>query len=410
MNLYNLLVVIIFLSAVFSYINFRIIKWPQTIGIMVMALLTSLALIAAAPFFPSLQVLSNKLSAVDFNTLLMKIMLGFLLFAGGFHIDAKDLKQQRLPILVLATVGTILSTFIVGGLAYYAFRFFNFPIPFIYCLLFGSLISPTDPIAVLGILKEAKIPHTLESKIAGESLFNDGVAVVIFLTVSEIANSGLEHFSGFDIVLLFAREAIGGILFGLALGYIGYKTLKSIDSYKVEVLITLALVMAGYYVADLMHVSGPLAMVVAGIITGSKGVAVAMSDATKDYLSKFWELVDEILNAILFLFIGIEMLIVKMNIVLLSIGGVMIVFVLAARWLSVALPVQLLKRWVSFEKHALVILTWGGLRGGISVALALSLPTSSYREQFVAITYIIVIFSILVQGLTVGKLAKKACS
>jgi len=410
LNLYNLLVVIIFLSAVFSYINFRIIKWPQTIGIMVMALLTSLALIAAAPFFPSLQVLSNKLSAVDFNTLLMKIMLGFLLFAGGFHIDAKDLKQQRLPILVLATVGTILSTFIVGGLAYYAFRFFNFPIPFIYCLLFGSLISPTDPIAVLGILKEAKIPHTLESKIAGESLFNDGVAVVIFLTVSEIANSGLEHFSGFDIVLLFAREAIGGILFGLALGYIGYKTLKSIDSYKVEVLITLALVMAGYYVADLMHVSGPLAMVVAGIITGSKGVAVAMSDATKDYLSKFWELVDEILNAILFLFIGIEMLIVKMNIVLLSIGGVMIVFVLAARWLSVALPVQLLKRWVSFEKHALVILTWGGLRGGISVALALSLPTSSYREQFVAITYIIVIFSILVQGLTVGKLAKKACS
>lgn len=410
MNLYNLLVVIIFLSAVFSYINFRIIKWPQTIGIMIMALLTSLVLVAAAPFFPSLQVLSNKLSAVDFNTLLMKIMLGFLLFAGGFHINAKDLKQQRLPILMLATVGTILSTFIVGGLAYYTFRFFDFPIPFIYCLLFGSLISPTDPIAVLGILKEAKIPHTLESKIAGESLFNDGVAVVIFLTISEIADSGLDHFSGMDIAVLFAQEAIGGILFGLALGYIGYKTLKSIDSYKVEVLITLALVMAGYYLADLIHVSGPLAMVVAGIITGSKGVAVAMSDVTRDYLSKFWELVDEILNAILFLFIGIEMLIVKMNIVILLIGAVMIIFVLAARWLSVALPVQILRRWVTFEKHALKILTWGGLRGGISVALALSLPATSYREQFVAITYIIVIFSILVQGLTIGKLAKKACS
>lgn len=410
MNLYNLLVVIIFLSAVFSYINFKIIKWPQTIGIMIMALLTSLVLVAAAPFFPSLQVLSNKLSAVDFNTLLMKIMLGFLLFAGGFHINAKDLKQQRLPILMLATVGTILSTFIVGGLAYYTFRFFDFPIPFIYCLLFGSLISPTDPIAVLGILKEAKIPHTLESKIAGESLFNDGVAVVIFLTISEIAGSGLNHFSGLDIAVLFAQEAVGGILFGLVLGYIGYKTLKSIDSYKVEVLITLALVMVGYYLADLLHVSGPLAMVVAGIITGSKGVAVAMSDVTKDYLSKFWELVDEILNAILFLFIGIEMLIVKMNTVILLIGVVMIVFVLAARWLSVALPVQILKRWVTFEKHALKILTWGGLRGGISVALALSLPATSYREQFVAITYIIVIFSILVQGLTIGKLAKKACS
>lgn len=410
MNLYNLLVVIIFLSAVFSYINFKIIKWPQTIGIMIMALLTSLVLVAAAPFFPSLQILSNKLSAVDFNTLLMKIMLGFLLFAGGFHINAKDLKQQRLPILMLATVGTILSTFIVGGLAYYTFRFFDFPIPFIYCLLFGSLISPTDPIAVLGILKEAKIPHTLESKIAGESLFNDGVAVVIFLTISEIADSGLNHFSGLDIAVLFAREAVGGILFGLVLGYIGYKTLKSIDSYKVEVLITLALVMVGYYLADLLHVSGPLAMVVAGIITGSKGVAVAMSDVTKDYLSKFWELVDEILNAILFLFIGIEMLIVKMNIVILLIGVVMIVFVLAARWLSVALPVQILKRWVTFEKHALKILTWGGLRGGISVALALSLPSTSYRDQFVAITYIIVIFSILVQGLTIGKLAKKACS
>lgn len=407
MGLYNLLSIIIVLSAVFSYVNHRLFKLPQTIAIMVMSLMTSILLVIFGPLFPFLGKLANQLSSIDFNTILMKIMLSFLLFAGGLHINASGLKKQALPIVAFATIGTILSTFIVGITAYYIFNYFNSPIPFIYCLLFGALISPTDPIAVLGILKEAKIPESLELKISGESLFNDGVAVVIFLTIIEIATSSTAHFTVIDVAKLFLQEAGGGIIYGLLLGYVGFISLKSIDNYKVEVFITLGIVMGGYYFADIIHVSGPLAMVVAGIITGNHQTELAMSDITRDYVSKFWELVDEILNAILFLLIGIEMLVVKIDTTLLLIGFVMIAIVLAARWLSIALPITILKRWVKFEKHAKTILTWGGLRGGISVALALSIPTALYRDKFVAVTYIIVIFSILVQGLTIGSVARK---
>jgi CPA1 family monovalent cation:H+ antiporter len=374
---------------------------------MAMAMIASLIVVFLGPYIPALERFGKDLSTIDFNTLLMKVMLGFLLFAGGFHINASRLKREGLPILTLATFGTLLSTFIVGGLAYFIFLWFSLPIPLIYCFLFGALISPTDPIAVLGILKEAKIPQSLELKISGESLFNDGVAVVIFLTISEIAASGAEHFSMNDALILFLKEAVGGVIYGLVLGYIGFVALKSMDNYKIEVLITIAIVMAGYYFADLIHVSGPLAMVVAGIFTGNKGREAAMSDVTWDYLSKFWELVDEILNAVLFLLLGVEMLVVKINSHILMIGVIMIVVVLVARWLSVAFPVLLLRRWVEFEKHAIKILTWGGLRGGISVAMALSLPSSFYRDQFLTVTYTIVVFSILVQGLTIGKLAKK---
>lgn len=374
---------------------------------MVMSLMTSILLVIFGPLFPFLSKIANQLSSIDFNTLLMKIMLSFLLFAGGLHINAKGLKKQTLPIVAFATIGTILSTFIVGIIAYYLFKYFNSPIPFIYCLLFGALISPTDPIAVLGILKDAKIPESLELKISGESLFNDGVAVVIFLTLIEIASSSTIHFTKIDVAKLFLQEAGGGIVYGLLLGYVGFIALKSIDNYKVEVFITLGIVMGGYYLADIIHISGPLAMVVAGIITGNHQTELAMSDITRDYVSKFWELVDEILNAILFLLIGIEMLVVKIDITILIIGFVMIVIVLAARWLSIALPITILKPWVKFEKNAKTILTWGGLRGGISVALALSIPTALYRDKFVAVTYIIVIFSILVQGLTIGSVARK---
>jgi CPA1 family monovalent cation:H+ antiporter len=281
------------------------------------------------------------------------------------------------------------------------------PIPLIYCLLFGALISPTDPIAVLGILKSAKIPASLELKISGESLFNDGVAVVVFVSLAQIARSGTGEFSSFSIAKFFLEEAIGGLLYGALLGYIGYWALRSIDDYKVEVLITLAIVMGGYFLAGHLHVSGPLAMVVAGLITGNKSKREGMSDLTRDYLGKFWEMIDEILNAVLFLFIGLEMLIVKIDKTVLIIGGISILIVLFARWISVILPVLFLRYKMEFEKNAVVMLTWGGLRGGISVALALSLGTSMYRDQFVLITYIIVVFSILVQGLTIGKLAKK---
>ena len=241
----------------------------------------------------------------------------------------------------------------------------------------------------------------------GESLFNDGVGVVIFLTLLEIAKVGLANVSGWEIVMLFVKEAGGGLIYGFALGYLGFLLLRSIDNYQVEVLITLAIVMGGYTLANTLHISGPIAMVVAGIITGNKGKELGMSDITRDYLGKFWELVDEILNAVLFLLIGLEMLIVEINGTILTIGLAAIIIVLFARWISVAFPVFFLRRFVTFEKHAIAMLTWGGLRGGISVALALSIPENMFRNEFVAITYIIVVFSIVVQGLTIGKLAKK---
>jgi CPA1 family monovalent cation:H+ antiporter len=292
-------------------------------------------------------------------------------------------------------------------IAYILFSLLASPVPFLYCLLFGALISPTDPIAVLGILKSARIPASLELKIAGESLFNDGVAVVLFMTLAELAAAPAADFAIGSALQLFAREAGGGLLYGAALGWLGYISLRSIDHYQVEVLITLALVMGGYFLADLLHVSGPLAMVVAGLITGSKGTSEAMSDVTRDYVSKFWELIDELLNAILFLLIGLEMLVIPMRTPILYTGLVLIPALLLARWLSVGISVLTIRRWVFFEKHTLTILTWGGLRGGISVAMALFLPAHYFRDQLVAVTYVVVIFSILVQGLSIGPLAKR---
>lgn len=319
----------------------------------------------------------------------------------------KQVKSRTLAGTGIGYCGNTDINFVVGVLVWLLFGWFKMPIPLIHCLLFGALISPTDPIAVLGILKKANIPASLELKISGESLFNDGVAIVIFVSLAEIARSSSGDVSIISIGKLFLIEALGGIAFGLLLGYIGYWALRSIDDYKVEVLITLAIVSGGYFLAGRLHLSGPLAMVIAGIFTGNKSKREGMSDLTRDYLGKFWEMVDEILNAVLFLFIGVEMLIIKINPTVFYIGIISIGIVLFARWVSVYLPVSLMRFTVRFEKHAVKIMTWGGLRGGISVALALSLSSGMHREQFVLITYIIVVFSILVQGLTIGKLAKK---
>jgi CPA1 family monovalent cation:H+ antiporter len=397
----------IVLAAVFAYINSRLLKWPMVIGVAGLSLLFSVCL---KMFDRSRNPLSDKVlqlaSSVDFQDLLMNFMLSFLLFAGAIHLDAAALRKQRWPVLALATVATFLSTFIVGFLSWWLFRVFGLAVPLIDCLLFGALISPTDPVAVLSILKAAKIPGSLELKISGESLFNDGVAVVIFICMLRIAEPGMTV-STWSVTSLFVRQAFGGALSGAVLGYAGFFALRRIDDYKVEVLITLALVMGGYYVAGRLGVSGPLAMVVAGLITGSKTKREALTDRTRDYLTKFWELIDEILNAVLFLFIGLEMLIIEVKPLLFVIGVLSIVICLAARLLSVSIPVFFMRYRLRFEKNAVAILTWGGLRGGISIAMALSLGSRFHRNEFVLMTYIVVLFSILVQGLTIGRVARK---
>lgn len=408
MHLYTILTVIVSVAALFAYINHKFIKLPATIGIMALSLISSLVLVLVGRYFPHLaDPIVEMLADIDFYDLLINMMLSFLLFAGAIHINISALKKQALPIFTLATLGTVLSTFLVGAFVYLLFMLFHTKVDFIYCLLFGALISPTDPIAVLGILKKAKIPKSLEMKITGESLFNDGVGVVVFLTLLKIAEVGVDNITGIEIAGDFLHEVGGGLLYGAVLGFIGFILLRSIDNYQVEVLITLAIVMGGYSLAHTLHVSGPLAMVVAGVITGNQGRELGMSDITRDYLDKFWELIDEILNAILFLLIGFEMLVLDINNSMLAIGALVVFVVLLARWLAVALPVTLLRRFVKFEKHAIAMLTWGGLRGGISVALALSLPVNMYRNEVVTLTYIIVIFSIVVQGLSIGKLAKR---
>lgn len=408
METYNLITIIIVLTATFGYINFRFIKLPGTIGIMLISLIASLCVVAIGEFNPNFfRTTTHMIKSIDFDTALMKVMLSFLLFAGAIHIDLDQLKKERIPVITFSTIGVLISTFIVAALLYLSLRLFTTSIDFIHCLLFGALISPTDPIAVLGILKNAKIPATLEMKICGESLFNDGVAVVVFLTILEITNAGLQNVSAGYITWLFCQEAVGGILYGLILGYLGFLALKSIDNYIIEVGITLAIVMGGYTLADYLHVSGPLAMVVAGLIKGNKSRTAGMSRISRDYLDKFWEMLDEFLNGILFLLIGFEMLVIKFTMVLFYLGCIAIVIVLIARLISVALPIFVLRYKNTFEKNAIAILTWGGLRGGISVALALSLPKNHISDIFVSITYIIVLFSITVQGLTIGKFAKK---
>ncbi|MGN6539292.1 MAG: cation:proton antiporter [Ginsengibacter sp.] len=408
MEIYNIITLIIVLTAIFGYINHRFIKLPRTIGIMLISLITSLAVVGIGIISPEFfETTTQAISLIDFQTVLLKVLLSFLLFAAAIHVDSKKLQAELTPIITFASISVIISTFIIGGLLYFTTVLFGLSVNFLYCLLFGALISPTDPIAVVGILRKAKIPESLETKISGESLLNDGVGVVLFITFYQIAQIGVENISVWKIIWLFVREAGGGLLFGWFLGYIGYLALRSIDNYVVEVMVTLAIVMGGYSLTEIIHVSGPLSMVVAGIITGNKSMDVVASDVTRDYIGKFWELIDEVMNAILFLLIGFEMLIIPFNLTLLFLGCITIVIVLFARLVSVSLPIRFLKYKNSFSKNTIPILTWGALRGGISVALALAVPKYMYGDMFVSITYIVVLFSIIIQGLSIGKFAKK---
>ena len=408
MDILNIAAILVTFSAVFSYVNYRFLKLPATIGLMLIGLVFSLMLLGLNQLgFSSIKDYAEHfLHQIDFNETLMQGMLSFLLFAGALHVNINDLAKQKWAIASLATAGTILSTFIVGGLTWLVLDGLGIGLPLIQCLLFGALISPTDPIAVLGILKTAGATKSLEIKITGESLFNDGIAVVIFIVLLGIAIEG-DSVSVEHIGLLFAEEALGGVLYGLVIGAITYYLLKSIDNYTVEILLTLAMVMGGFALATKIHVSGPIAIVVAGLMIGNHGRMFAMSDHTRQNLDTFWELIDEILNAVLFVLIGLELLRISFLNEYFIAAALIIPIVLLARLISVSLPIGLLRFKFQFSPGAIKVLTWGGLRGGISVALALSLPAGPERNLILTITYLVVVFSILVQGLSLATLVRR---
>lgn len=372
---------------------------------MLIAILVSVAMVIGGRSYPNLvSKFSTIIASVNFTEVLMGAMLNFLLFAGAIHIRMHDLRKQRIPIIIFSTLGVIIATFVVGVLLYYVFMIFGLQVPLIQCLMFGALISPTDPIAALGILKKAGIRKSLEIKVAGESLFNDGVAVLLFSLLLQLSQGTAVDMTFKHITGLFVQETGGGLFMGLALGYIGSHGIRKINSYNVTVMITLAIVMGGYLIARYLHISSPLTMVAAGLVIGNYGKATAMSAADKDYLDKFWELIDEILNAMLFLIIGFELLLIPDLEQYWQIGLISIAVVLLSRFLSVWLPIRFVPKIGRFDRKTITILVWGGLRGGVSVALALTIDSHLNQHLFISITYYIVVFSILVQGLTIGKL------
>lgn len=408
MDYFLIITILVGLSAAFGYINVRFLKLPNTIGLMLITIVFTLAVFALSYIDDTLLDAERYIiKQIDFRTVLLDIMLSFLLFAGALHTNFEQLKIQRWPVLVFSTLGVLVSTFLVGTVMYYLLPLLGLQVAYIHCLLFGALISPTDPIAVLGILKQAGAPKKLETKIVGESLFNDGVGVVVFLTIFQIASFGTENIEVSEIFKLFGLEVIGGIGLGAIIGWIVYRLMKSIDDYYIEVIITLAGVMVGTAIAHKFHLSAPLAMVTAGLIVGNDTIrGTAMSEITESYVDKFWELIDILLNALLFVLIGMEMLVLVVEGKYIVAGLIAIPIVLACRYASLLVPINFFKKRLDFVPKTNLIMTWGGLRGGISIALALGLSDEMNRELFLVITYVIVVFSILVQGLTIGKLVK----
>lgn len=399
----------IFLSitALLTYVNHRFIGLPTTIGVMVISMLLSIGAIFLGflGFDDLIDYEVSLLDQLDFTEVLLDGMLSMLLFAGALHVNVSDLRCYKLPIGILACVGTLLSTVIIAGALYLVLPLLGFDLAFIWCLLFGALISPTDPIAVMGILQSAGAPKSIETVIAGESLFNDGIGVVIFVLLLGVLSSG-DIPTTYYVAHTLAVEAGGGIVFGLVLGGILYYLLKSIDSYQEEVLLTLAGVIGGYALASHWHLSGPLAMVMMGLMVGNHGRSMAMSDKTRHYVDLFWELIDEILNAILFVLIGLEVVMIAFSSNLFIAGGLTILIALMARLIVVGITTTTFNEQLELPSGAWKVLTWGGLRGGISVALVLQLPDGNERDILLALTYAVVVFSILIQGLSIGKVAK----
>ena len=406
MTILQIASLLIVLSGLFGAVNYLFFKLPSTIGILVVSLIASMAVMAVDILWPALgiaTVVRSEVTGIDFSDALLEGMLGLLLFAGALHVKLSDLKVQWSVVLLMATLGVGLSTIIAGvGFSWITGA------PLLVALVFGALISPTDPVAVLGVLREANLRKSLETKIAGESLFNDGVGYVVFLVLVGLAFPSDHHGSGFsDAAILFVQEAFGGAALGLVLGWLAFRLMRLINDYPLEVLITLGLAFGGYTLAVELHVSAPIMAVCAGLLIGDIGAKHGMSEETRNYVDSFWELVDEILNAVLFLLIGFEVFAIAFPADHVIAGVASIVLALVARFAAVFVPVMLLKPFRTFSAGVVPIMTWGGLKGGISVALALSLPESDYNPVILTATYMVVIFSIIVQGLTVSKVAKK---
>lgn len=409
MNVFTLITLLIVITALFAYLNTRWLRLPDSIGIMVLSLGFSAVLISVNAVEPSwFVVIRRTVTEIDFGRVLFDVMLSFLLFAGAFHTDATQLRVERRSVMLFALVGVVLSTALVGTGLYLVAGWLGFTLPFPLCLLFGALISPTDPIAVLGILAKFKLPDSVKINIVGESLFNDGVGVVVFASIYRIVVNGSESISASEVVLSFLQEAGGGILFGLALGYGVLRLMRTINHYQTEVIITIAAVMGGYLLARKLHISGPLAMVVAGLFVGDHAREEAMSRKTEEYIDKFWELIDSILNAVLFVLIGLELLIIDFQSGYWLICVVTVGLVLLARFISIWLPFQLARRWLDLDDKAPIMLTWGGLRGGLSIAMALSIQnTLPHKDLLVTMTYGVVLFSVIGQGLTMERLIQR---
>ncbi|UKT64953.1 cation:proton antiporter [Pedobacter mucosus] len=408
MDLFVIITSIFAIASLFSFINARYIKLPGVIGVMIMAILTSLLTIFAGKTFPRVSGFISELTgSIDFSKTLLDVMLGFLLFASALHFDIKKLKNSLSGIMIISTVGVVISTLIFGGILHYLLTTFGIEIPFIYCLLFGALISPTDAVAVAALLKRSKMPARLETIISGESLFNDGIGLVLFVSFLEVAQTPDKGFSFLEAGQLFGQEVFGGLALGLAMGWVAFLMMRSIKDFQTVLMLSITLVMVISVISGILHVSIPLAVVAAGLLLSSKSISKEETSEFNQYLEKIWSLMDELLNTILFVMIGLQMVIMKFNLAFLWIGLAGIVILLLARALSIIAPVILVRRSLKLDYSSITILTWGGLRGGISVAMALSLPPSSYRDMILSGCFVIVVFSIIVQGLTLNPLVNK---
>lgn len=405
-NILGLFAVFISASALFSYINHRWLKLPRTIGVMLISVVLGITLkIVGLVDHEFVEPITRFLERFNFSSFVLDFILCFLLFAGSLHVNINDLRGVRATVLSYSVFGTIISTVLVGVFAYLVIHLAGLTVGLLPCFLFGALISPTDPISVIGILSKFKIPTKLRTEIIGESLFNDGIGVVLFTVIFSLLTSSGDNISVGYALKILIKEAGGGILFGVCIGYVGFMLLRSIDHYQTEIMVTLALVTGGYTIASLIHFSGPLAMVIAGLIIGNKARKHAMSDVTEEYVDKFWELIDEICNTVLFLLMGLQIFLIPINGYYIGIGIILIIAVLVSRFISLLPTFLLFNKNEPRIKLNLVVLTWAGLRGGISIALALSIAGKiEGSSAFIVSTYVIVIFSILVQGLSINKL------